>query len=70
MEKPITVAREDFVNDLVSLINNSQLPMFVVLDVLRSTTDEVREAAKRQYEVEKEKYKKSLEENKEESEAE
>ena len=62
MEKPLSVAREDFVNELVELINNSGLPMFVVLDVLKGATEEVNDAAARQYEQEKMEYEKSKEE--------
>lgn len=62
MEKPLSVAREDFVNELVELINNSGLPMFVVLDVLKGATEEVKDAAARQYEQEKMEYEKSKEE--------
>lgn len=62
MERPLSVAREDFVNSLVELVNNSGLPMFVVLDVLKSATEEVKDAAARQYEQEKMEYEKSKEE--------
>lgn len=62
MEKPLSVAREDFVNELVELVNNSGLPMFVVLDVLKGATEEVKEAAARQYEQEKLEYEKAKEE--------
>ncbi len=58
MEKPLTVAREEFVTNLVNLVNESGLPMFVVLDVLKSAVSEVQEAAKLQYEKEKEAYEK------------
>ena len=64
MERPLSVAREDFVNALVELVNNSGLPMFVVLDVLKGATEEVKEAASRQYEQEKLEYEKSKEEKK------
>lgn len=30
MEKPITVARQEFTQDLVNLVNNSGLPAFVM----------------------------------------
>lgn len=63
MEKPLSVAREDFVNALVELVNNSGLPMFVVLDVLKGATEEVKDAAARQYEQEKLEYEKLKEEN-------
>lgn len=62
MEKPLSVAREDFVNELVELVNNSGLPMFVVLEVLKCAVEEVKEAASRQYEQEKLEYEKSKEE--------
>lgn len=62
MEKPLSVAREDFVNALVELVNNSGLPMFVVLEVLKSAVEEVKEAAARQYEQEKLEYEKAKEE--------
>lgn len=64
MERPLSVAREDFVNALVELVNNSGLPMFVVLDVMKAATEEVKEAAARQYEQEKLEYEKSKEEKK------
>lgn len=52
-EKPITIVREEFVNNLVELINSSGLPFFVVLDVLKSTEVEVKAAAAKQYEKDK-----------------
>lgn len=64
MERPLSVAREDFVNALVELVNNSGLPMFVVLDVMKAATEEVKGAAARQYEQEKLEYEKSKEEKK------
>ena len=59
MERPLSVAREDFVNELVNLVNNSGLPMFVVLDVLKGALEEVKDAAARQYEQEKKAYEES-----------
>lgn len=66
MERPLSVAREDFVNALVKLVNESGLPMFVVLDVMKAATEEVKEAAARQYEQDKLEYEKSKEEKKDE----
>ena len=34
MEKPITVARQEFTQDLVNLVNNSGLPAFVMRSAL------------------------------------
>lgn len=65
MERPLSVAREEFVDALVELINNSGLPMFVVLDVLKGAEIEVKNAAQAQYEKDKKAYEESKEENKE-----
>lgn len=59
MERPLSVAREDFVDALVALINNSGLPMFVVLDVLKGAEAEVKSAAQAQYEQDKKAYEES-----------
>lgn len=66
MERPLSVAREDFVEDLVKLINDSGLPMFVVLDVLKGAEVEVKDAAQRQYEQDKKAYEEAKEESKDE----
>lgn len=55
-EKPLSVAREEFVDNLVGLINSSGLPMFVVLDVLKGAAEEVRGAAQKEYERDKKAY--------------
>lgn len=34
MNKPITVARQEFTENLVNLVNNSQLPAFVIRSAL------------------------------------
>ena len=34
MNKPITVARQEFTQSLVNLVNNSQLPAFVIRSAL------------------------------------
>ena len=65
MERPLSVAREEFVDSLVTLINDSGLPMFVVLDVLKGAETEVKAAAQAQYEQDKKAYEESKEENKE-----
>lgn len=65
MEKPLSVVREEFVDKLVSLINNSGVPMFVVLDVLKGAVEEVRDAARREYDEDLRKYEKSQEEKNE-----
>lgn len=49
MDKPITVARKDFLNDLVDLINKSGLPSFIVSDVMKLTLVQVDDLAEKQY---------------------
>lgn len=54
--KPMSVARQEFINNLINEVNNCQLPMFVVEYVLEDVLDMVRAAAQRQYESEKTQY--------------
>lgn len=49
MQKPITVAREEFVTAIVDAINGAELPAFVKLDVLTNCVRELSELAKAQY---------------------
>lgn len=49
MQKPITVAREEFVTAIVDAINGAELPAFVKLDVLNNCVRELSELAKAQY---------------------
>lgn len=65
MNKPITIVYEDFKQNMINLINTSGLPMFVVEPVLQNCLAEVRTVMQRQYELDKEQYEKSLQEDKE-----
>ena len=58
--KPITLLREDFVNNVIDLCNNSGLPFFVVEDVLQGVIKEVHAAAIQQLEADRQKYKEQL----------
>ena len=55
-KKPITVAREEFINNIVELCNNSGLPFFVIEDVLKNLIQETHIAAKQQLEEDKKRY--------------
>ena len=35
MQKPITVARQEFIKKIATVVNESELPAFLVIDVLR-----------------------------------
>ena len=56
MNKPITLVREDFQNDLVTLINTSPLPMFAIEPILRQYADDVAVIAKQQLEMDRQNY--------------
>ena len=59
MNKPITVARQDFAEGLVELINNSELPAFVMTEILKSCMGELAILSQKQYEAEKAEWEKS-----------
>ncbi len=54
--KPLTVAREEFIESLVKLINGANLPMFAVESILRDIAAETKVAAQKQYEMDKKTY--------------
>ena len=58
--KPMSVARQEFIEKLVSDINNCQLPMFVVEPILQDMLNAVKASAQKQYEIEKAQYESQL----------
>lgn len=58
--KPITVVRQEFIENIVNEINTCGLPLFVVEPILKDLLDEVSSAVKRQYETEKAQYEQAL----------
>lgn len=54
--KPLTVARHEFVEALISLINGCQLPPFVIEAVLKDVYTDVRIVAQKQLENDMKKY--------------
>lgn len=60
INKPVSVVRYEFIEDLTALINGSNLPAFVVESILKDMYLEAKAATKKQYEIEKEMYEKSL----------
>lgn len=61
MEKPITVQREEFINTIVTAINESTLPAFVKLDVLGNCVRELQSVALAEYRKDLEALKKAEE---------
>lgn len=58
--KPITVAQQEFISTLANLINTSSLPAFIIEPILKDMYNEVRDAAKRQYINDKNRYEQAL----------
>lgn len=50
MDKPISVARVDFINSLTQLITNSGLPPYVLKPIFEDMTNDIRLLEKQQYE--------------------
>lgn len=50
MDKPIELARQEFIEKLVDVVNGSQLPAFVVADVFRNMVVQLDQAAAAQLE--------------------
>lgn len=69
MDKPFTVAHEDFKQDLADLINNSGLPALVIEPILQSYLNETRLVAANQYKRDKALYEKEKAKNDRESKA-
>lgn len=51
--KPISIAREEFINALANLINESGLPAFIISPVLKEVLVEVQNAERVQLEQDK-----------------
>lgn len=59
--KPITILREDFINNIIDLCNDSGLPFFVVEDVLKGIVQQTHAASQQQLEADKKRYQEQLE---------
>ena len=58
--KPITMVREEFVDNIANLINASTLPFFVIEDILKNFLKEVHIASQHQMEVDKQRYEQEI----------
>ena len=58
MDKPITVARQEFIESTVISINQSGLPAFVLAEVLQGLVNTLRQQEQQQLERDMEAYKK------------
>lgn len=55
-KKPITVAADDFMHDIVNLINNSGLPYFIIESILKDCIKEVHIASQQQLQMDKDQF--------------
>lgn len=56
MQKPSTVLRQEFIDKLAELLNSSELPAFVLADVLKNALSVTQELAEQQYRIDKAKW--------------
>ena len=56
MRKPLVIARNEFLQNLIQAANDSGLPFAIMEYVVRDFYDEVRKSASQQYENEKKEY--------------
>lgn len=58
--KPITVAHAEFMGELVKVVNDSQLPFFIVESSLKEFISELHDASIKQLDADKMKYSQQL----------
>ena len=63
MEKPITLRIEETTQSIVKILNESQLPLFILNQILKDLYTETSNLSKQQAEKDKEMYYGSLEES-------
>ena len=61
MEKPITIKRAEFMQNMAQTINQSGLPAFVIADCMSVTLAEIKALTDRQLAMDTEAYNNSLE---------
>jgi hypothetical protein len=60
IRKPLSVIRQEFIEQLVEDVNNCPLPLFVIEPILQDVLNTVKAAAQQQYEAEKKQYEQQL----------
>ena len=58
--KPMSIIRQEFIDNLIDDINNCGLPLFVIEPILQDTLSAVKSAAQQQYVAEKAQYEQQL----------
>lgn len=62
MQKPITVAKQEFTEILVDMINESKLPLIIIEPIIKNLLEELQEGIKLQTDADRAAYTKYLEE--------
>lgn len=60
MNKPLSVAYEEFKQSTLNIINNAGLPAFMIENVLQNYLIEIKAIAKQQYQSDRTEYEQSL----------
>ncbi len=68
INKPLTMLREEFIENIQNLCNNSKLPYFVISDVLKWLIPQIDEVAVKEAARNKARYNKMVEKQQEEDE--
>ena len=69
VNKPIMVARQEFIENLIGLVNNSGRPAFVMQPIVKDIANELANSVNQQFLAEKQQYEEALsKEGKDESE--
>ena len=58
--KPMSIIRQEFIDNLIDDINNCGIPFFVIEPILQDTLSAVKSAAQQQYVAEKAQYEQQL----------
>lgn len=60
LSKPITIVRQEFIDEMIKNVNDCQLPLFVIESILQDVLTLVKTAAQKQYENDKIQYEQQL----------
>lgn len=63
MEKPLSIKKEEFVQSLVAVVNNCELPVFLAADILTQIANEANRLAREQLAKDKEAWAKEQDNN-------
>lgn len=60
INKPLTIARQEFIDSVIELCNNSNLPYFCMESIVKDVLSEIHQASVKQYEMDKTNYEAEL----------